>query len=439
MSREAYLPTDTEPSTTTGKSCWICYDNSNNASCRNDWIEPCRCIGSTRWVHHHCLSQWIDRAERAGITASTQPNSTSIFSLAPSSIQRIPVCPQCRTPYRIESGQNRLLFVLQYAKFLYNRVLVTVSVVGAATCIYLVTFSYGFAVCVSVYGTEEFMNLFHFYLSNDSPLINQTLLDDSLSTVWSGRSLELARCAFIGRCCFGIPLIPIGIISASFRYMSWLYPVVPTIMLLGDRQVQFGWPLPERLMLSLLPLLLKGYRWLRHRLEHFLLDRILNNLTDSELEQVGRNLGISADRFVFIRETRNAFSMSTQLQGSNELFSDSSQEWYPDEDDQVVETVHIPNQPANIQNNSDDIDTEDEVRIILRIRRIADTLFVPFLGSALGRLLFRQNTTVQSKFYRSLLGIGIFILVTDAGYMLTRYWKYKARISREIHNYPKPS
>ncbi|VDP48739.1 unnamed protein product [Soboliphyme baturini] len=47
------------------------------------WVKPCRCRGSTKWVHQRCLQRWIDVKQNGDLTASVE-------------------CHQCRTPYRIK-------------------------------------------------------------------------------------------------------------------------------------------------------------------------------------------------------------------------------------------------------------------------------------------------------------------------------------------------
>ncbi|KAH8245317.1 hypothetical protein KR032_008546 [Drosophila birchii] len=61
------------------RMCWICL-MSDEDQVRHDWLHPCRCRGSNKWVHGACLSRWITEKEL----------------LAPD----VPVtCTQCRTEY----------------------------------------------------------------------------------------------------------------------------------------------------------------------------------------------------------------------------------------------------------------------------------------------------------------------------------------------------
>eukprot|EP00009_Paramoeba_aestuarina_P005928 CAMPEP_0201508442 /NCGR_PEP_ID=MMETSP0161_2-20130828/1817_1 /ASSEMBLY_ACC=CAM_ASM_000251 /TAXON_ID=180227 /ORGANISM="Neoparamoeba aestuarina, Strain SoJaBio B1-5/56/2" /LENGTH=355 /DNA_ID=CAMNT_0047903115 /DNA_START=141 /DNA_END=1205 /DNA_ORIENTATION=- len=62
-----------------GKSCRICFDDGNT----KDFIAPCQCAGSTKWVHRSCLEQW---------------QSTSLFAY-----QR---CPNCLFEYRLDPSHS---------------------------------------------------------------------------------------------------------------------------------------------------------------------------------------------------------------------------------------------------------------------------------------------------------------------------------------------
>lgn len=61
--------------------CWVCYGtelDSPNA----EWVSPCQCRGTGKWVHHVCLMRWIDEKQRG------QPHAKVS-------------CPQCNTEYVI--------------------------------------------------------------------------------------------------------------------------------------------------------------------------------------------------------------------------------------------------------------------------------------------------------------------------------------------------
>lgn len=61
--------------------CWVCFATDDDDR-RATWVQPCKCIGSTKWVHHTCLSRWIDEKQKGN------------------PFRRV-VCPQCQTEYII--------------------------------------------------------------------------------------------------------------------------------------------------------------------------------------------------------------------------------------------------------------------------------------------------------------------------------------------------
>lgn len=63
------------------RRCWICFATEDDEPAA-DWVRPCNCCGTTKWVHQVCLQRWIDERQ-AG-------NSTTKVS-----------CPQCGAQYMI--------------------------------------------------------------------------------------------------------------------------------------------------------------------------------------------------------------------------------------------------------------------------------------------------------------------------------------------------
>ncbi|VDO12662.1 unnamed protein product [Rodentolepis nana] len=46
------------------RMCWICYSIEREDSPEQQWIHPCRCRGSSKWVHLGCLQRWLDEKQR---------------------------------------------------------------------------------------------------------------------------------------------------------------------------------------------------------------------------------------------------------------------------------------------------------------------------------------------------------------------------------------
>uniref|UniRef100_A0A3Q0RKF0 E3 ubiquitin-protein ligase MARCHF5 n=1 Tax=Amphilophus citrinellus TaxID=61819 RepID=A0A3Q0RKF0_AMPCI len=49
--------------------CWVCFATERDDP-RAQWLSPCRCRGSTKWVHLSCLQYWLDTRLRMSQRAS---------------------------------------------------------------------------------------------------------------------------------------------------------------------------------------------------------------------------------------------------------------------------------------------------------------------------------------------------------------------------------
>jgi len=58
--------------------CFATDDDDRDAK----WVRPCRCCGTTKWVHQNCLQRWIDEKQKGNSTAKV-------------------ACPQCNAEYVI--------------------------------------------------------------------------------------------------------------------------------------------------------------------------------------------------------------------------------------------------------------------------------------------------------------------------------------------------
>ena len=48
------------------RSCWVCFATDEDDRTA-EWVRPCRCRGSTKWVHQACLQRWVDEKQRGNI------------------------------------------------------------------------------------------------------------------------------------------------------------------------------------------------------------------------------------------------------------------------------------------------------------------------------------------------------------------------------------
>lgn len=75
---DAYQPQDEAEGE---RSCWICFatDEDNRLAA---WVQPCKCRGTTKWVHQSCLYRWVDEKQKGNALRTVN-------------------CQQCQTEYII--------------------------------------------------------------------------------------------------------------------------------------------------------------------------------------------------------------------------------------------------------------------------------------------------------------------------------------------------
>ncbi|KAF6110015.1 hypothetical protein HJG60_012691 [Phyllostomus discolor] len=92
------------------RSCWVCFATDEDDRTA-EWVRPCRCRGSTKWVHQACLQRWVDEKQRGNSTARV-------------------ACPQCNAEYLIVFPKlGPVVYVLDLAAVTYGAVTV-MQVVG---------------------------------------------------------------------------------------------------------------------------------------------------------------------------------------------------------------------------------------------------------------------------------------------------------------------
>lgn len=70
-----------DPNEDSKRYCWVCFaDDADDLSAL--WTKPCRCRGTTKWVHQACIQRWIDEKQKGNTAAKV-------------------LCPQCNTEYFI--------------------------------------------------------------------------------------------------------------------------------------------------------------------------------------------------------------------------------------------------------------------------------------------------------------------------------------------------
>ncbi|KAH8408896.1 hypothetical protein KR009_003419, partial [Drosophila setifemur] len=130
------------------KSCWICFATEEDNR-RAKWVQPCRCRGTTKWVHQSCLYRWIDERQKGNFRRSV-------------------ICQQCQTEYVIvfpplNPVASMLEWVEQSVRWTCPY-LATGAVLGS---VYWTAITYGAITVVQVLGQQRGLEL----MENGTPLL----------------------------------------------------------------------------------------------------------------------------------------------------------------------------------------------------------------------------------------------------------------------------
>jgi len=79
-------------STDTNRRCWVCFAAEEDDDAPDDeWLHPCICKKSMKWVHNICLNRWVDEKQ----------NGNAFLPVK---------CPFCLTPYEFEYPDENFIF-----------------------------------------------------------------------------------------------------------------------------------------------------------------------------------------------------------------------------------------------------------------------------------------------------------------------------------------
>ncbi|PJF17099.1 hypothetical protein PSACC_03099 [Paramicrosporidium saccamoebae] len=205
-----------------GRQCWICFEEGQAASAE-EWVRPCRCRGTSRWVHQKCLLSWLDkRAEGDSLVAASAQ------------------CPQCHTEYRMAEEYvlpRWILRILDRSVVMKERILMYASLGGFVASAYLVSFAYGVGTTAAVLGRPQLVKLFS---SLRGPATVQHIVSASRVTI-------------------GMPLLSLYVLSLRYSGLQWLHPFIPALVWAGPQSLRLRWPLPYSTLASMIPLMAIAY------------------------------------------------------------------------------------------------------------------------------------------------------------------------------------
>ncbi|XP_038316594.1 E3 ubiquitin-protein ligase MARCHF5 isoform X2 [Canis lupus familiaris] len=118
------------------RSCWVCFATDEDDRTA-EWVRPCRCRGSTKWVHQACLQRWVDEKQRGNSTARV-------------------ACPQCNAEYLIVFPKlGPVVYVLDLADRLISKACPFAAAGIMVGSIYWTAVTYGAVTVMQVVGHKE--------------------------------------------------------------------------------------------------------------------------------------------------------------------------------------------------------------------------------------------------------------------------------------------
>lgn len=387
------------------RQCWICYgeeDVRTTAAFEAQWVAPCACRGTTKWVHQACLLDWIDsqlsngtavsapvantppttHAEHGDSNASPRPPPEPRFAAGgPLVLQGARLaCPQCHAPYRIaeEYALPRVLLRLvdHLAQF-KERSLIWATLGLVSGSIYTIGFTYG-VWSGWIAGRDDFLGFLR-----DAYGANSTLLSRLQASV-------------------AIPMLPLFALSSSFSVFSWIYPLVPLLLYDGRHPIL---PFRPRGILLALPLL-----WTTHELVcHSLLPLLARRILDRD------RTGVASSR------PAPPITVSAA---------------HPEADDSSAAPVPANGSPSADSLSISSSDSLSSTTSTVRISILTTTasLLFPTAAAVTGWLLSLvlprslAQSLGQTPFYRALLGAGVLVTIKDLSRLL--YWYQTVRLRR---------
>ena len=136
------------------KHCWVCFLSeeddevaegaavkslgaTNQPDSADEWVKPCKCKGSAKWVHQSCLQRWIDEKQKSNPSLAV-------------------ACSQCKTEYILifPKAGTFLNIIEMYDRFLYGASPFAAGIVVIGS-IYWSAVSYGALTVLQVFGHDD--------------------------------------------------------------------------------------------------------------------------------------------------------------------------------------------------------------------------------------------------------------------------------------------
>lgn len=413
-----------DPTSPKMRQCWICYGEeeiSNSSEFVTRWVAPCKCKGTTKWVHQACLLDWIDSQVINNATLASNRNSPAVTPTAAADTARnnsiaspftTPLlntnsptasvlnpaprfqpgdgplvlesvnltCPQCHAPYKISEAHvlpRKILLFIDYLARFKERALMWSTLGLVSGSIYTVAFSYGFFTGWIV-GGQEYLEFIR-----DS-------FDPTIGSVINRLQLSI-----------GIPLTPLFTLSSSFSMFSWTYPLVPLFLFDGHHRISLTQP---RGILLFMPLM-----WSTHRI-------VVDTLIPMIFRKFSRRNTTAA---AFISRSNDSVALAEASETTTSSIIDD------EEEDSITSSEY----------SSTDLPGTSTVKISI-LSTTAALLFptaAALTGWAIASILPKTFSKI-SPFHRSLIGAGVLTIFKDISKLLYWYQTVRLRKYRRVLN-----
>ncbi|XP_053619589.1 E3 ubiquitin-protein ligase MARCHF5 [Plodia interpunctella] len=175
------------------KSCWVCFATEADDKLAA-WVQPCKCIGTTKWVHQSCLQRWVDEKQRGNITRKV-------------------LCPQCKAEYIVVfPSMGAFVALLDAVEEITHKICPFIAGGVLLGSIYWIAITYGAVTVMQVVGHREGLEM----MESADPLVLLVLLPTIPVTLISAKmyNWEDSVLLFLRKYCAKIPalayILPFG-------------------------------------------------------------------------------------------------------------------------------------------------------------------------------------------------------------------------------------
>ncbi|XP_011562644.3 E3 ubiquitin-protein ligase MARCHF5 [Plutella xylostella] len=146
------------------RSCWVCFATEADDRLAA-WVQPCKCSGTTKWVHQSCLQRWVDEKQRGNITRKV-------------------LCPQCKAQYIVVfPTMGAFVALLDTLEEITHKVCPFIAGGVLLGSIYWIAITYGAVTVMQVVGHREGLEM----MESADPLVLLVLLPTIPVTLITGK------------------------------------------------------------------------------------------------------------------------------------------------------------------------------------------------------------------------------------------------------------